>query len=307
MTHNLNKVNKSYIQNLYIENSGVNPETKLNALNEAQNNKEATSLSRETNPNEITTSESDMEINLEHSRLPRFKKRIETLKPLFQPDYSILSIQEIHYIYFKEDKRPFYHKLYTSFEKASNTILLGDFNITKSNTTDRHPPWETPSEYFLLKKKICNTIEPYYKKLYSKGLTNSKARKELVGYLRASIDKKDKKMLLSPISGTEIEYTINTTKNSSSPVPGRLTYNLYKQFAGTVSDVLAKLFDEFLKNHVLSGYFRKSRMNLRVIIISNASESQTAISGLGRRVGQLDAGQTENAEYQGTKSDQSPY
>ncbi|PVV00928.1 hypothetical protein BB560_004675, partial [Smittium megazygosporum] len=36
-------------------------------------------------------------------------------------------------------------------------------------------------------------------------------------------------------------------------------------------------------------------------------ESQTAISGLGRRVGQLDAGQTENAEYQGTKPDQSPH
>ncbi|PVV03855.1 hypothetical protein BB560_001666, partial [Smittium megazygosporum] len=42
-------------------------------------------------------------------------------------------------------------------------------------------------------------------------------------------------------------------------------------------------------------------------IISNDSESQTAISGLGRRVGQLDAGQTENAEYQGTKPDQSPH
>ncbi|PVV02300.1 hypothetical protein BB560_003250, partial [Smittium megazygosporum] len=37
------------------------------------------------------------------------------------------------------------------------------------------------------------------------------------------------------------------------------------------------------------------------------SESQTAISGLGRRVGQLDAAQTENAEYQGTKPDQSPH
>ncbi|PVV05203.1 hypothetical protein BB560_000282 [Smittium megazygosporum] len=36
-------------------------------------------------------------------------------------------------------------------------------------------------------------------------------------------------------------------------------------------------------------------------------ESQTAISGLGRRVGQLDAGQTENTEYQGTKPDQSPH
>ncbi|PVV02387.1 hypothetical protein BB560_003156, partial [Smittium megazygosporum] len=39
----------------------------------------------------------------------------------------------------------------------------------------------------------------------------------------------------------------------------------------------------------------------------NDSESQTTISGLGRRVGQLDAGQTENAEYQGTKPDQSPH
>ncbi|PVV03453.1 hypothetical protein BB560_002064 [Smittium megazygosporum] len=45
-------------------------------------------------------------------------------------------------------------------------------------------------------------------------------------------------------------------------------------------------------------------INLRFRIISNDSESQTAISGLGRRVGQLDAGQTENAEYQGTKPDQ---
>ncbi|PVV02713.1 hypothetical protein BB560_002826 [Smittium megazygosporum] len=33
-------------------------------------------------------------------------------------------------------------------------------------------------------------------------------------------------------------------------------------------------------------------------------ESQTAISGLGRRVGQLDAGQTENAEYQASHPDQ---
>ncbi|PVU85308.1 hypothetical protein BB560_007074, partial [Smittium megazygosporum] len=47
--------------------------------------------------------------------------------------------------------------------------------------------------------------------------------------------------------------------------------------------------------------------NLRFRFISNDSESQTAISGLGRRVGQLDAGQTENAEYQGTKPDQSPH
>ncbi|PVV05296.1 hypothetical protein BB560_000187 [Smittium megazygosporum] len=36
-------------------------------------------------------------------------------------------------------------------------------------------------------------------------------------------------------------------------------------------------------------------------------ESQTAISGLGRRVGQLDVRQTENAEYQGTEPDQSPH
>ncbi|PVU85520.1 hypothetical protein BB560_006993 [Smittium megazygosporum] len=48
-------------------------------------------------------------------------------------------------------------------------------------------------------------------------------------------------------------------------------------------------------------------INLRFRFISNDSESQTAISGLGRRVGQLDAGQTENAEYQGTKPDQSPH
>ncbi|PVU92925.1 hypothetical protein BB560_006022, partial [Smittium megazygosporum] len=47
--------------------------------------------------------------------------------------------------------------------------------------------------------------------------------------------------------------------------------------------------------------------NLRFRFISNDSESQTAISGLGRRVGQLDAGQTENVEYQGTKPDQSPH
>ncbi|PVV01805.1 hypothetical protein BB560_003764, partial [Smittium megazygosporum] len=37
------------------------------------------------------------------------------------------------------------------------------------------------------------------------------------------------------------------------------------------------------------------------------SESQTAISGLGRRVGQIDAGQTGNAEYYGTEPDQSPH
>ncbi|PVV00264.1 hypothetical protein BB560_005362, partial [Smittium megazygosporum] len=47
--------------------------------------------------------------------------------------------------------------------------------------------------------------------------------------------------------------------------------------------------------------------NLRFRIIRDDSGSQTAISGLGRRVGQLDAGQTENAEYQGTKPDQSPH
>ncbi|PVV00617.1 hypothetical protein BB560_004995 [Smittium megazygosporum] len=54
-------------------------------------------------------------------------------------------------------------------------------------------------------------------------------------------------------------------------------------------------------------HLKKVTKNLRVRIISNDSESQTAISGLGRRVGQLDAGQTENAEYQGTKPDQSPH
>ncbi|PVV01112.1 hypothetical protein BB560_004482, partial [Smittium megazygosporum] len=47
--------------------------------------------------------------------------------------------------------------------------------------------------------------------------------------------------------------------------------------------------------------------NLRFRIIRDDSESQTAISGLGRRVGQLDTGQTENAEYQGTEPDQSPH
>ncbi|PVV04508.1 hypothetical protein BB560_000992 [Smittium megazygosporum] len=36
-------------------------------------------------------------------------------------------------------------------------------------------------------------------------------------------------------------------------------------------------------------------------------ESQIVISGLGPGIGQLDAGQTENAEYQGTKPDQSPH
>ncbi|PVU85761.1 hypothetical protein BB560_006918 [Smittium megazygosporum] len=52
---------------------------------------------------------------------------------------------------------------------------------------------------------------------------------------------------------------------------------------------------------------KKVTKNLRVRFISNDSESQTAISGLGRRVGQLDAGQTENAEYEGTEPDQSPH
>ncbi|PVU92681.1 hypothetical protein BB560_006035, partial [Smittium megazygosporum] len=41
--------------------------------------------------------------------------------------------------------------------------------------------------------------------------------------------------------------------------------------------------------------------------VKSYRESQTAISGLGRRVGQLDAGQTGNAEYQGTEPDQSPH
>ncbi|PVV01910.1 hypothetical protein BB560_003653, partial [Smittium megazygosporum] len=45
-------------------------------------------------------------------------------------------------------------------------------------------------------------------------------------------------------------------------------------------------------------HLKKVTENLRFRIISNDSESQTAISGLGRRVGQLDAGQTKNAEYQ---------
>ncbi|PVU84893.1 hypothetical protein BB560_007229 [Smittium megazygosporum] len=35
-SHDLNKVGKTYIQNLHIKNTGINPETKLNALNEAQ-------------------------------------------------------------------------------------------------------------------------------------------------------------------------------------------------------------------------------------------------------------------------------
>ncbi|PVV02356.1 hypothetical protein BB560_003191, partial [Smittium megazygosporum] len=54
-------------------------------------------------------------------------------------------------------------------------------------------------------------------------------------------------------------------------------------------------------------HLKKVTENLRFRFISNDSESQTAISGLGRKVGQLDAGQTENAEYQGTKPDQSPH
>ncbi|PVV04029.1 hypothetical protein BB560_001479 [Smittium megazygosporum] len=54
-------------------------------------------------------------------------------------------------------------------------------------------------------------------------------------------------------------------------------------------------------------HLKKFTENLRFRFISNDSESQTAISGLGRRVGQLDAGQTENAEYRGTKPDQSPH
>ncbi|PVU85971.1 hypothetical protein BB560_006851, partial [Smittium megazygosporum] len=54
-------------------------------------------------------------------------------------------------------------------------------------------------------------------------------------------------------------------------------------------------------------HLKKVTENLILRIISNDSESQTAISGLGRRVGQLDAGQTENAEYQGTETNQSPH
>ncbi|PVV00096.1 hypothetical protein BB560_005405, partial [Smittium megazygosporum] len=66
-------------------------------------------------------------------------------------------------------------------------------------------------------------------------------------------------------------------------------------------DVLEKIV---LKFHA---QLKKVTENLGVRIISNDSESQTAISGLGRRVGQLDAEQTENSEYQGTKPDQSPH
>ncbi|PVV03572.1 hypothetical protein BB560_001938 [Smittium megazygosporum] len=54
-------------------------------------------------------------------------------------------------------------------------------------------------------------------------------------------------------------------------------------------------------------YQRAVTDNLRFRIIRDNSESQAAISGLGPRVGQLDAGQTENAEYQGTKPDQSAH
>ncbi|PVV04797.1 hypothetical protein BB560_000695, partial [Smittium megazygosporum] len=60
-----------------------------------------------------------------------------------------------------------------------------------------------------------------------------------------------------------------------------------------------------------AGHLGKSKMkvteNLRFRSISNDYESRTAISGLGRRIGQLDAGQTENTEYKGTESDQSPH
>ncbi|PVV02475.1 hypothetical protein BB560_003071 [Smittium megazygosporum] len=54
-------------------------------------------------------------------------------------------------------------------------------------------------------------------------------------------------------------------------------------------------------------HLKKVTESLRFRIVRDDTESQTAISGLGRRVGQLDAGQTENAEYQGTKPDQSPH
>ncbi|PVV01011.1 hypothetical protein BB560_004588 [Smittium megazygosporum] len=70
---------------------------------------------------------------------------------------------------------------------------------------------------------------------------------------------------------------------------------------------LLQYVEEFMKKpDVLEKIvLKKVTENLRVRIISNDSESQTANSGLGRRTGQLDAGQTENAEYQGTKPDQS--
>ncbi|PVV01075.1 hypothetical protein BB560_004521, partial [Smittium megazygosporum] len=58
---------------------------------------------------------------------------------------------------------------------------------------------------------------------------------------------------------------------------------------------------------LLTKVSRSVTENLRFRSISNDSESQTAISGLGRRIGQLDARQTENAECQDTEPDQSPH
>ncbi|PVV01169.1 hypothetical protein BB560_004423 [Smittium megazygosporum] len=114
-------------------NTGVNPETELKVLNEVQNHKGTISLSCETDPNKI-----NVRIVVASIKVENLTKNIEIIN-FYAPAV-------------KEDGRTFYQELYISFEIASNTILLGDFNNTKSNITDRHPLKKTSSECFLLEE-----------------------------------------------------------------------------------------------------------------------------------------------------------
>ncbi|PVV03267.1 hypothetical protein BB560_002263 [Smittium megazygosporum] len=118
------------------------------------------------------------------------------------------------------------------------------------------------------------------------------------------------------ISSKFTEIIHETANEFTNETPAASFTTILSKKTRKMIDKRRKLYKNMLNNIELVYQYlelkqkstkRIKKDNLRFRLISNDSESQTAISGLGRRVGQLDAGQTENAEYQGTKPDQSPH
>ncbi|PVV03528.1 hypothetical protein BB560_001981 [Smittium megazygosporum] len=119
---------KTTKENFYLQkinlNTGLNPETELKALNEAQNHKQTISLSCETDPNKIKPTKNTVKVMIGK----KYGKWIQS-----GAQYVAILInnknRKIKATLQQKDNSSF--ELYTTFGKATNTILLGDFSITK--------------------------------------------------------------------------------------------------------------------------------------------------------------------------------
>ncbi|PVV02257.1 hypothetical protein BB560_003294, partial [Smittium megazygosporum] len=101
-----------------------------------------------------------------------------------------------------------------------------------------------------------------------------------------------------------LSYIFIEGKLLASPICSKdlASYNLVAYKEAKISD---KMSNKYVSDHIQRESSRDALMGPSSIEIQ--TKRVRMLRGLGRRVGQLDAGQTENAEYEGTEPDQSPH